>query len=311
MKSVLPLTTFLFLLLMSCKKEKKAPDRIHELVKEELNIVYGDDPLQKMDVYFPDGYDKNTPVIFLIHGGGFIAGTKDDFTSVAKLFITRGFIAVNLDHRLVNSSGINQHPPLHRASEVKVTDQVNDVALAVEKYKSEANSWGAGTSRMYMAGHSAGGTLAMLYVQDKKNKDIRASGNFAGLTNLTLTEEMYNTPPDHIYWPAVKELIFRMSGAEVVHSNALAIMAISPNWVSSENRPGRPNITVMPKSNDKDLRFEPYYNTVEDAKMYHEELNSYGTSSQYILVDTDHGFGSHPDDWAKAVAYVSDFFWNH
>ena len=148
----------------------------------------------------------------------------------------------------------------------------------------------------------------MLYVQGTKNEGVRASGNFAGLANVTLTEELYNNPPDHEYWPAVKELLYRMSGAEVSHSTALALMAISPNWVSNNTKPARPNITVMAKSNDKDLRFEPYFNTIKDAENYHKQLLSYGTNSGYILMDTDHGFSNHPDDWSKAVTHVIEFF---
>lgn len=293
---------------MGCSKNGSEPEKVYALAKQELAIAYGNDPSQKMDVYFPEGYNQHTPVVFLIHGGGFIAGTKEDFTHVSKLFMSTGFIAVNLNHRLVDATGLDQQPPLHRSSAIKLVDQVDDVALAVQHFKTSATSWDAGTSNMYMAGHSAGGTLAMLYVQGAKNKDVRASGNFAGLTNVTLSEELYNNPPNHAYWPALKELLYRMSGAEVNQTTALALMAISPNWVSNNNKPAKPNITVMAASNDKDLHFEPYVNTVQDAKDYHNQLRSYGTNSAYIAMDTDHGFGNHPDDWSKAVTYVANFF---
>ncbi len=69
---------------------------------------------------------------------------------------------------------------------------------------------------MYMAGHSAGGTLAMLYAQgdENLNKQLRASGNLAGLTNVTLSQELYYNPPSRDLWPNIKELLHRMSGAE-------------------------------------------------------------------------------------------------
>lgn len=297
-----------FLLLTGCSTNDDKPEEVYEPGREELDIAYGNNPLQKMDIYFPEAYDRQTPVVFLIHGGGFVAGVKEDFTHVAELFVTKGFIAVNLSHRLIDTDGLDKQPPLHQPSAIKVSDQVEDMALAVEKFKALAPDLDAGTSNMYMAGHSAGGTLALLYVQGSKNKEVRASGNFAGLANVTLTEELYHNPPDHEYWPAVKELLFRMSGAEVSQETALALMAISPNWVTNNNKPGKPNITVMAKSNDKDLRFEPYFSTIQDAEDYHNQLRSYGTNSQYTLMDTDHGFGHHPDDWAKAVAYAVDFF---
>lgn len=301
--------------LFACNKndqtmDQQRPDRIYTLQKEELNIAYGGDALQKMDIYFPDGFNTSTPVAFVIHGGGFVAGTKEDFSKQAKMFMSKGFVTVNISHRLVDVTGLDQNPPVHKASSVKISDEVDDIAAAVEKYKSVAAGFGSGTGKMYMAGHSAGGTLAMLYVQGAKNlnKQVRASGNLAGLTNLTLTDEIYNNPPQHEYWPALKELIYRLAGAEVVKENALYLMAISPNWVSTSNKPGMPNITVMPKSNDDDLHFAPYYSTVNDARNYDEELKSRGVRSEFILMDTDHGFGNHPDDWGKAIKYTTDFF---
>lgn len=300
------------ILLNACTKDpvEEELDRDHEIVREELNISYGTHVRHQMDLYFPEGYSPQTPVVFLIHGGGFIAGNKEQFTAVAQLFAQKGFVAVNLNHRLVDATGLDANPPLHRHSETRVQDQVEDLAQAVEHFRESAADWGLGTTRMYMAGHSAGGTLAMLYVQGEQNA-VRASANFAGLANVTLSEEFYANPPQHPHWPAVKELLYRMSGAEVVHSNALALMAISPNWVTLNNRPGRPHITIMSRTNDQDLQFYPYFSTIADAESYHEQLQSYGTPSEYVLMDTDHGFGNRPDDWAKAVVHVTAFFRKH
>lgn len=308
MKKFLTLILVLAGFLSGCNEEVPQPDRSYDLLKEELNVSYGNHPLQKMDVYFPEDYNAQTPVVFLIHGGGFIAGSKENFTPVALLFVNKGYIAVNLGHRLVNTDGLDQNPPVHKLSEVKVQDQVQDLAMAVQKYKQSASNWGSGTASLYMAGHSAGGTLALLYVQGNLNSGVKASANFAGLTKMTLTEELYNNPPDHVYWPALKELIYRMSGQEVVSSNALALMAISPDWVVNNHKPGKPHITVMSKSNDEDLNFAPYYNTVKDAEDFHQQLIRLQTKSQYILMDTDHGFGNHPEDWNKAVTHVVNFF---
>ncbi|MCH5718113.1 alpha/beta hydrolase [Niabella hibiscisoli] len=172
-------------------------NRIYQLERQELNISYGTHALQKMDIYFPEDFNTATPVVFVIHGGGFVAGTKEDFTDRAKLFMSRGFVTINVSHRLVDATGLDQTPPPRISSAIKVKDEVDDIAAAVEMYKILAGGFGSGTSKMYMAGHSAGGTLAMLYVQGEKNlnKQVRASGNLAGLTNVTLPEELYNNPP--------------------------------------------------------------------------------------------------------------------
>lgn len=296
------------ILAAACSKTERAPEKVYSLQKQEKDISYGNHPLQKFDIFFPEGYNKNTPVVFLIHGGAFVAGLKEEINDVAERFVAKGFVTVNLNHRLVDISGLDKLPPTHKLSTIKVSDQVDDMSLAVKKFKSAAAGWGLGITHMYMAGHSAGGTLAMLYVQGEKNEGVRASGNLAGLANLTLPEKIYDNPPDIEYWPTIKELLYRMGGAEVSKDKALYLMAISPNWVTTNNKPGKPNITVMAKTNDEDLHFDPYFSTIKDAEDYHKQLRSYGTNSAYTLMDTDHGFGKNPDDWAKAVTYVTEFF---
>jgi acetyl esterase/lipase len=314
MKTAIQQTTALFIVIIlfitGCKKDDKPSDKQYTIARQELDISYGADPAQKYDVYFPEGYDAGTPVVFVIHGGGFIAGNKEGFTNVATLFAQRGYITVNINHRLVDASGIDQVPIVHKTSAIKVQDQVNDMAAAVESYKQKSTGWGTGTAKMYMAGHSAGATLAMLYVQGSKNTNgqVRASGNFGGLTTLTVPDAFYTTPPAHEYWPALKELIYRLTGAELTKENALYLMAISPDWVSTANPPGRPNITVMPVSNDDDLNFAPFFSTVNESEKYHNQLRGRNVRSERIMMDTDHGFGNHPDDWRKAVDHAVNFF---
>lgn len=309
----MPVLFLLILLLAGCKKEEgmnREDNRIYQLERQELDVSYGSHALQKMDIYFPEGFNTGTPVVFVIHGGGFIAGTKEDFTDRAKLFMARGFVTVNISHRLINAAGLDRTPPLRMNSVVKVADEVTDVAAAVEKYKALAAGYGSGTANMYMAGHSAGGTLAMLYVQGDKNINgqVRASGNLAGLTNITLSDDLYNNPPDHAHWPAIKELLHRMSGAAPIKQNALYLMAISPNWVTSLYAPGLPNITVMSNTNDEDLGFHPYFSTIEDARQYHRQLGSKGVTSEFIMMDTDHGFSRHVQDWEAAIKQTTAFF---
>lgn len=294
----------------SCSKnDAPVNNKRYEQAAEELNIAYGTDALQKMDIYFPEGYNKSTPVIFYIHGGAFVAGTKDDVKKEAKLFMSRGYVVVNLSHRLVDATGLDKEPPPHQKSAVKVVDQVADVAAAVQKYKAIADSKGVGAEKMYMAGHSAGATLAMLYVQGDKNKDrsVRASANLAGLTNVTLPDALYDNPPSDKLWPALKELLYRMSGAELTRENGLYLMAISADWVSARQG-GRPNISVMPNSNDDNLHFAPYKSSVAEAQNYDKQLKAKGVSSAFVSMETDHGFGNHPGDWDKAIDYVVDFF---
>lgn len=300
------LTFIAFLILGSCKTNDDG-DPVKYPARTELNVAYGNHALQKMDVYFPEGYNSQTPVAFLIHGGGFVAGTKEDFTSQAISFRNQGFITVNLSHRLVDTTGLLSLPPLHRASAIKVSDELADIDAAVKKYREMATSWQAGAGAMYMTGHSAGAILAMLYANGDYNKDrhIRASGNWAGATDLSIPHDSLLTGVD----PRLIELYYRAAGAMPSTSNNLYFMAISPYWVAYKNGGAVPNISIIPSNNavfnmDADIGFG-----IDRTRNFHTLVRNYGVSEKLVIYEgEDHGFGTRPGSWDKLIAETAVFF---
>ncbi|MEO9209569.1 MAG: alpha/beta hydrolase [Ginsengibacter sp.] len=303
MKNFLSIILFA-LIFVSCSKDNIEPTI--NPAKEIKNLAYGNDPMQKMDVYFPVNYSSQTPVVFLIHGGGFIAGTKEDFNMQAQLFLDEGFVTVNLSHRLIDSTGLLSLPPQHLESIIKVKDEVDDVNSAVKKYQSMASTWGTGTSKMYMAGHSAGATLSMLYVQGDYNIDghIKASGNWAGLTDLSIPNDTLLPHLD----PRFVELLFRTTGQMPNSAHNLFFMAISPYWVAYKDGE-RPNISIFPERN---IVFN-YLGEVEwgllNTHNFHQLLRDRGIKEKLsVYTDEDHGFGTYPGSWKKLIAETADFF---
>lgn len=268
------------------------------------NLSYGKDALQKLDIHFPTKYGLLTPVVFLIHGGGFIAGTKEDFEKQSALFCGKGFVAVNLSHRLIDSYGLINLPPDHRKSSVTIAGQVTDVANAVDYFREQASVFGVGTGRMFMAGHSAGAVLAMLYAQGEHNAGIRGVANWAGLTELSL-------PPDAILskmdarW---KELLFRAAGALPNGENEERYLRVNPSYVTKSGR-GIPHISVFPENNqifglpyEKELQ---YGHTVD----YHRLLREKGIPEKLIVVEGEnHGFRLRAHSWQQVVDSTAAFF---
>src|SRR5690348_12963389 len=108
-------------LIMFCSSCKKGQDsKISVGEKTLLNISYGANAAQKMDVYLPGSRTPSTPVMFIIHGGSFYGGDKADFTFFTKRFVDRGYAVVNLNYRLVDTTGTSKFPPLHKASSVNI-----------------------------------------------------------------------------------------------------------------------------------------------------------------------------------------------
>ena len=166
---------------------------------------------------------------------------------------------------------------------------------------------------MYMAGHSAGAILAMLYVQGDLNDDgdVRASGNLAGLTDLSIpSDTVWNQyPADFVL--LYKELYYRIASYAATTANNLAFMAISPYWVTYNN-PGRPNITVLPDDNDVFGVEAPNGGSHIHAVSYHALLTNRNVPNENILIEGEnHGFGNRPDSWRIVVGHTTAFFRQH
>lgn len=274
--------------------------------REEKEVAYGSHPYQEMDVYFPEGYNSQTPVVFVIHGGAFAFGLKEEFTTQALLFRDQGFVTVNISHRLVDTAGIFTLPPVHMASAITVADEVDDVHAAVEKYKAMAAGWKSGTGKMYMAGHSAGATLTLLYTYGPYNNDgrIRAAGNWAGATDLSLPHDSLTNGVD----VRILELFYRLTGFAYNTQNNLAFMAISPYWVANLHG-GATTITIFPENNVVFNTANEAANSLAQTQALHQLLGSQGHTHQLnIYAGADHGFSTDATHWPKLVAETAAFF---
>jgi acetyl esterase/lipase len=148
-----------FIVLAACSKPKKKdiePDETDASKQIELtDESYGQDERQKFNIYLPAGRNQeNTPVLFFIHGGGWIGGSKNDFVSAVptmrQLFPNHAFVLVN--YRLYNPfAGTNKFP----AQELDVKACIEYVLSRQQKYKI--------STKFALWGNSAGAHLAALY----------------------------------------------------------------------------------------------------------------------------------------------------
>lgn len=114
------------------------------------DVGYGDDPRQAFDVYLP-ATAGNAAVIFLVHGGGWAHGNKDNPGLVedkAAYWLPKGYVLISANYRLV--------------PEVAPLDQARDLAQAVATAQELAKGWGADRNRFVLMGHSAGAHLVAL-----------------------------------------------------------------------------------------------------------------------------------------------------
>jgi arylformamidase len=114
------------------------------------DVAYGADKAQRMDVYLPAN-PQNAPVIFMVHGGAWRNGDKENEQVVNhKLarWVPRGLVFISVNYRMLPKAD-----PLIQA---------DDVAHALAAAQQKAVSWGADPSKFILMGHSAGAHLVSL-----------------------------------------------------------------------------------------------------------------------------------------------------
>ena len=115
-------------------------------------LAYGKDVSQRLDFY--PSRRAEAPLIIFVHGGGWSSGDKSDEEGIAKIghFLDEGYAYASVNYRLV--------------PDVKVEEQVQDVADAVGSLVSRSAELGFARNRIFLMGHSSGGHVAALIGTD-------------------------------------------------------------------------------------------------------------------------------------------------
>ncbi|HEX6848971.1 MAG TPA: alpha/beta hydrolase [Chitinophagaceae bacterium] len=208
---------FTILFISSCKKDE---DEEQDLSVTMINVSYGANAQQKMDVYLPANRNtSSTKVMIMIHGGGWNTGDKSDFDQYVDSLKKRepDYAIFNINYRLANP------PDIFPAQE-------QDVKAAVEFIYNKRTEYGI-SDKFVLLGASAGAHLALLqgykYTTPVKPKAII---DFFGPTDLV---GMYNNPPN----PLVQPLLNAVLGATPVTNNTIYTQSSPINFVSTQSPP--------------------------------------------------------------------------
>jgi len=112
-----------------------------------LDLAFGENPKQKLDIYLPKVLPSGAPVFIFIHGGGFREGDKAHYGAVVKPLIDRGIVTVVTSYRL---TGSGFHYP----------DQPDDIRTAIAWVYEHIAEYGGDPNGLYVGGHSAGAILS-------------------------------------------------------------------------------------------------------------------------------------------------------
>ncbi len=162
-----------FIILSGCKKDGQQADSLLEQTYNEVD--YGIDPAQKMDIYLPAGRTSETKLLLFIPGDTWSDAEKGAYTAIFSDMEGQGFAIAIMNYRHADA-----------ASGILFSALASDVRLALDFLKTKAAGFVFSENKIIIAGHSAGGHLA-LYTAYNNNADnvIKAVISLAGPTDLT------------------------------------------------------------------------------------------------------------------------------
>lgn len=248
----------------------------------DSNVVYGSainwvgaNETLSLNMAFPklsvDTMQKR-PLVFLIHGGGFVGGHKRDLNYEVLQFARRGFVSVTIDYRL----GRDCSGPDTLSYDKAVYRAVQDANAAMRFMVSKADSIGIDTNWIFIGGGSAGaGTcLAMTYASQA---EFNASN------------------------PALQSILGNLNSSTNTLTNTFTVKGIFNNWggvardffESGEALPtisfhGDADPTVDIDSALGNSCVNPPY--VYGSNLIHQKLSQWGVCSQTVVkIGGDHG----------------------
>ena len=245
----------------------------------EHDVVYriaGDKNL-RLNVYIPDKFmgeppwwtndgKGKKPTLLYIHGGGWVAGSKDERVLNVLPYVYRDWVVISINYSL--------------AKDAKAPAAVDDCLIALEWIYANADKYDIDTDRIVVSGGSAGGHLALLTgmlregdqlcggkLKVENTRKVAAIVNWYGVTDFTIN-------PHPLEWFGEN-----IDLEEYVRS-------LSPiNYVREG---GAPVLTIHGS--------EDYTVPVNQAVNLHKKLREVGVQENLLLIEgKKHGDFSHKE----------------
>jgi acetyl esterase/lipase len=195
---------------------KEGVEKIH-------NLAYGRHPRQVADIFRPAG-KKAMPVVIFVHGGAFVRGDKnvssEVYDNVLYWFAHQGCLGINLEYRL--------------APEAAYPGGTDDLALAIAWVKSHAAGFGGNPQRIFVVGHSAGGTHVAAYAWDPASgylgRDLAGIVLISARLRADALAENPNAAGAKSYWGGDAALYDARSPVTFAAASTLPVMIVNAEF---------------------------------------------------------------------------------
>lgn len=140
-------------------------------LRSSLDIAYGDDPAEKLDLFFPDGDLDGAPVHIFVHGGYWRMFSGKDFSFVADTTARAGAITAVIAYSLMPA--------------VRMETIVDQMRRAKHWVRDHIGQYGGDAGQLTISGHSAGAHLCtFLFDEDERPSGVRAALLLGGIYDL-------------------------------------------------------------------------------------------------------------------------------
>jgi len=237
----------------------------------------------KLDIYQRTGVATPQPTVIHMHGGFWVAGTKEASTMALMPWFEMGWNVVNVEYRL--------------GRQALAPAAVEDCFCALRFLNTEAKTYNIDTSRLVVTGESAGGHLALSLgiIPESVGLDLQCAG--APLPR----------PAAVINWYGVADVADVIEGPHRAN-NAARWMGGMPNKMEIAKRvspltyirAGLPPVLTIHGDADTTV---PYQHAVR----LHAALNQAGTPNQLLTIPGGKHGGFTPEERTKIYATVREF----
>jgi acetyl esterase/lipase len=163
---------------LATAQQQPAPQPLPDWVSMEANIPYDQYKQTVLDIMQPKAASsKKRPGVLVIHGGGWVNGTKESMVERYCLpYLEKGFVVANVEYRL--------------AAVATAPAAVSDVLKAAQWFFQNAKRFDVDSKRIVVTGGSAGGHLSLMVGMTPKSAKlgkpakVAAVVNFYGITDV-------------------------------------------------------------------------------------------------------------------------------
>jgi acetyl esterase/lipase len=194
-----------------------------------------------MDEYAPTG-DAVTkrPAIIWVHGGSFAVGdsTEGDIVDEANTAAKEGYVNFSINYRL-EPGGCSAGNPSSTCVQA-ITESMQDAQTAIRFVKAHATTYGVDTSRVAIAGTSAGAITAMNVNYASSSSDpasaVRAGVSLSGAD--LLSKEDKGDPPALLFHGTADPLVpYQWAVRTVDNAHTAGLLAWLTTWQGAGHVP--------------------------------------------------------------------------